>query len=188
VPVSDTYGSTEGLVGVSLPDEDVLTFAEDGCIVEPVDADDRPVPPGTPSDAVLVTVLENRLQPLIRFRMTDVFVAQPPVPGHGYLRARVEGRSDEVLRFGGVELHPLVIRSALLHCPAVVDYQVRQIADGIAVSVLAPGGVDASSLTDELRGALARAGLPEAAVTVQPVAELPRDPRTGKLRRFVPLR
>jgi phenylacetate-coenzyme A ligase PaaK-like adenylate-forming protein len=187
-PVSDTYGSTEGLVGSSPPDDDVLVFAEDGCIIEPVDADDRPVPPGVPSDAILLTVLENRLQPLIRFRMTDVFVVQPPVPGNGYLRARVEGRSDEVLRFGGVDLHPLVIRSALLHRPAVVDYQVRQTDDGILVSVVTARPVDPAALAADLGAALARAGLPSLAVEVREETALPRDPRTGKLRRFVPLR
>ena len=122
----DTFGSTEQLIGSSPPDDDVLVFAEDGCIVELVDADDRPVPPGTPSAAVLITSLENRLQPLIRYRLTDSFVQQPPAEGHGYLRARVQGRSDEVLRFGDVVLHPLVVRSVLAHAPEVVDYRVRQ--------------------------------------------------------------
>ena len=105
-PVVDTFGSTEGLVGAAPPDDDVIAFAEDGCIVELVDADDRPVPPGTPSAAVLVTYLSNRLQPLIRYGLTDSFVEQPPAAAHGYLRARVEGRSDEVLRFGAVTRAP----------------------------------------------------------------------------------
>ncbi len=118
----------------------MLVFAEDGCIVELVDADDRPVPPGTPSAAVLITSLENRLQPLIRYRLTDSFVQQPPVEGHGYLRARVQGRSDEVLHFDDVVLHPLVVRSVLAHSPEVVDYRVRQTPRGIAVSALAPAG------------------------------------------------
>ena len=87
----DSFGSSEGLVGNSLPDGDALVFAEDGCIVELVDDQDRPVAAGTPSDAVLITVLANRLQPLIRYRLSDSFVEQPPVDGHGYLRARVRG-------------------------------------------------------------------------------------------------
>ena len=117
VPVMDTFGSTEQLIGGTPPDDEVHVFAEDGCIVELVDADDRPVPPGTPSAAVLITSLENRLQPLIRYRLTDSFVEQPPAEGHGYLRARVQGRSDEVLRYGDVLLHPLVVRSVLAHTP-----------------------------------------------------------------------
>lgn len=187
VPVLDTFGSTEQLIGSSPPDDEVLVFAEDGCIVELVDADDRPVPAGTPSAAVLITSLENRLQPLIRYRLTDSFVQQPPAEGHGYLRARVHGRSDEVLRFGDVYLHPLVVRSVLAHAPEVVDYRVRQLPRGIAVSALAPGGADAERLRTELTAALAAAGLPAPEVTVDLVAALPRDATTGKLRRFVPL-
>jgi phenylacetate-coenzyme A ligase PaaK-like adenylate-forming protein len=187
VPLVDTFGSTEGLVGGTPPDDDVFVFAEDGCIVELVDADDRPVPPGTPSAAVLVTALENRLQPLIRYRITDSFVEQPPVAGHGYLRARVEGRADDVLRFGAVSVHPLVIRSALVHAPEVVDYQVRQTPHGIAVDVLAPDGSDCAALRAGLTDALAGAGVDAPAVSVEVVTELPRDPRSGKLRRFVPL-
>jgi phenylacetate-CoA ligase len=187
VPVVDTFGSTEGLVGSSLPDDDVLVFAEDGCIVELVDADDRPVPPGTPSDAVLVTPLENRVQPLVRYRITDSFVAQPPAAGHGYLRARVAGRSEDVLRFGTVTLHPLVIRSVLVHVPDVGDYRVLQTPRGVAIEVLAPQGTDCTEIRADVVRAVARAGLETPEVIVERVPELPRDLRSGKLRRFVPL-
>ena len=44
------------------------------CIVELVDADNRPVPPGVPSARVLVTNLTNLTQPLIRYELNDVFV------------------------------------------------------------------------------------------------------------------
>jgi phenylacetate-coenzyme A ligase PaaK-like adenylate-forming protein len=186
-PVIDSFGSSEGLVGGSAPDDDIMIFAEDGCIVELVDADDRPVPPGTPSAAVLITVLENRLQPLLRYRLVDSFVAEPPAHGHGYLRARVEGRADEILRFGRLTLHPLVIRSVLAHRPEVTDYRVRQTPHGIAVSVLAPRGADTAALCARLASSLATAGLRDPDVQVDVVTELPRDPRSGKLRRVVPL-
>lgn len=187
LPLVDTFGTTEGLVGATPPDDDVFDFAEDGCIVELVDADDRPVPPGTPSDAVLVTVLENRLQPLIRYRLTDTFVEQPRTAAHGYLRAQVEGRSDDVLRFGAVSVHPLVVRSVLVHAPDVVDYRVRQTPHGIAVDLLAPHGTDREALRAGLAAALAGAGVHSPEVSVEVVSELPRDRDSGKLRRFVPL-
>ena len=57
VPVVDTFGSTEGLVGKTAPDDDVFMFNTDMCIVELVDTDNRPVAPGVPSDKVLVTNL-----------------------------------------------------------------------------------------------------------------------------------
>src|SRR4051812_27705691 len=183
----DSFGSTEGLTGTSLPDDPGIAMAEDGCIVELVDEHDRRVRPGTPSAAVLITVLENRLQPLIRYRLTDSFVGLPPASGGGYLRASVRGRSDEVLRFGNLELHPLVVRSVLVKASEVVDYQVRQTRCGLDVDVLAQGVVGTGLLESQLAEALSAAGLPGARVRVTAVAELPRDPRTGKLRRFVPL-
>ena len=63
---------------------------------------------------MLVTNLFNRLQPLIRYELTDRFVAQPPATAHGYLRARVHGRADEIFSYPGGTLHPLVVRSVLV--------------------------------------------------------------------------
>jgi hypothetical protein len=88
-PLVDSYGSTEGLVGSSRPDEEAIVFAEDGSIVELVGDDNRPVPPGTPSAKILVTNLYNRVQPLIRYEITDRFVAEPSTAtGPGHLRGR----------------------------------------------------------------------------------------------------
>ena len=150
VPLIDSFGSTEGLVGASAPDDDVITFAEDGCIVELVDEHHRPVPPGTPSAAVLVTSLSNRLQPLIRYELTDTFVQQPAAPEHGYLRARVRGRSDEGFRYGEVTVHPLVIRSVMVRSSEVVEYQVRQTSRGIDVTAVADHGLNLEVLRGDL--------------------------------------
>ena len=66
-------------------------------------------------------------------------------------------------------------------------YRVQQTRRGIAVDVLAPNGTDRAALRAGLAGALAGAGLDSPEVSVEVVTELPRDPRSGKLRRFVPL-
>jgi phenylacetate-coenzyme A ligase PaaK-like adenylate-forming protein len=184
----DTFGSTEGLVGASTPDEDVITFAEDGCIVELVDEEHRPVPSGTPSAAVLVTNLSNRLQPLIRYELTDTFVQQPAVADHGHLRARVQGRSDDDFRYGEVTVHPLVIRTVLVRSPDVLEYQVHQTTTGIDVTAVAESPLDVEALRSRLAAALSRAGLADPHIAVRSSAHLDRDPATGKLRRFVPLR
>jgi phenylacetate-coenzyme A ligase PaaK-like adenylate-forming protein len=55
-----------------------ITFATDCCIVELVDDDDRPVPPGATSSGILVTNLFNRGQPLIRYRIDDRVVQLAP--------------------------------------------------------------------------------------------------------------
>jgi phenylacetate-CoA ligase len=172
-PIVDTYATTEGLTGASAPDDDVIVLAEDTCIVEVLD------------DRVLVTNLENHVQPLIRYELHDRFTV---VADDGLLRVRVQGRSDDVLRWDDVEVHPLVIRAVLVRTPEVLDYQVRQTAGGVDLDVLADDGLDVGDLRDRVADALARAGLPGPVVAVRAVAELSRHPQTGKLARFVALR
>ncbi len=187
VPVVDTFGSTEGLVGKAAPDDDVFVFNTDTCIVELVDADNRPVAPGVPSAKVLVTNLYNLIQPLIRYELTDVFVREPEATDHGYLRARVQGRHDDVLRYDTAEVHPIVIRSVMVRTPDVIDYQVNQTSGGINVFAVATDGLDVDDLTVRLRHALAGAGLDRAHIGVQRVDRLDRHPVSGKLRRFIPI-
>jgi phenylacetate-coenzyme A ligase PaaK-like adenylate-forming protein len=185
-PIVDTFGSTEGLVGVSEPDALPICFNSDVCIVELVDAGGRPVPPGAPSDRILVTNLANRVQPLIRYEIRDRFVRHPDAAEHGHLRATVAGRADDVLRFGTVDVHPLVIRAVLVKTPAVSDYQVRQTARGVELCALAYEPLDLERLRGELVEALAAAGLPGAEVIARRVPSLERHADTGKLRRVIP--
>ncbi len=185
VPVLDGFGSTEGLVGKSSPDQDVMVFNTDLCIVELVDTEYRPVAPGTPSAKVLVTNLYNRTQPLIRYELTDAFVAEPG--DNGYLRARVRGRADDVLRYGSADVHPIAIRSVMVKAAEVIDYQVRQTPCGIDVVVVAGDGARLDGLSDRLRLALTDSGLPRPDVVVRRVEALDRHPGSGKVRRFVPL-
>lgn len=188
VPVVDTFGSTEGLAGIAPPDDEVLVFNSDCCIVELVDEHDRPVPDGTPSSRVLLTNLSNRLQPLIRYAIDDRFVRHPPVPEHGHLRATVEGRADDALRYAGdVTVHPIALRSVFVKTPAVAEYQVRQTPAGIDVLAVATGAVDADALRSDLQAALRESGLAGAEVAVTLVDRLERDALTGKVRRFQPL-
>jgi phenylacetate-CoA ligase len=185
-PVYNTFATTEGLAGSSGPDDPAIALATDSCIVELVDDAGRPVPSGTASAKVLVTNLYNHLQPLIRYELNDSFTRQPDDPSHGRLRVTVAGRADAILRFGGAEVHPLALRSVLLATPEVLDYQVRQTARGVAVQVLLERETGLAPLRGQLRTALARAGLADPDVTVDAVAALPRDARTGKLRRVIP--
>lgn len=187
VPIVNSFGSTEGLVGATPPNDPVFTFASDACITELVDADDQPVAPGTQADAVLVTNLYNLVQPLIRYRLDDRFVDRGPVPEHGHLRAEVIGRAADVLGYGDVRIHPLVIRSPLARIPQVVDYQIRQIPAGVQIDVVTKGLVDPDRIATDIRCRLAMAGLADPEVTVTPVDALSRHPLTGKKAQFVPL-
>lgn len=141
---------------------------------------------GVASAKVLVTNLYNTLQPLIRYELGDSFTRQPDSPAHGHLRVRVVGRSDEILRYPGAEVHPVVLRSVLLTHPGVVDYVVTQTPRGVAVLALTERDVDLPRLRADLRAALLRTGLADPDVHVDAVSSLPRHPETGKLRRVIP--
>jgi phenylacetate-CoA ligase len=185
VPVANSFGSSEGLVGASAPGERTMTFASDCCIAELVDENDAPVAPGTTSAAVLVTNLFNTVQPLIRYRLEDC-LTQQPAAGNGHLRADVEGRAATLFDYGDVYIHPLVIATSLTRHPNVIDYQVHQTDRGITVDVITAGSVDTTELIPELTAALATAGRTAPIVEVRVVPALARDSRTGKLAQFVP--
>ena len=101
---TDFYATTEGVWGHDCPEGSMHLF-DDMCIVENVDDDFRPVPDGELGSRLLITNLFNRVQPLIRFEVTDLVVIEPePCPcGRTLTRVRsLEGRTEDVLCLGGV--------------------------------------------------------------------------------------
>ena len=72
VQAFDLYGTTEGLWGCECDAHAGVHLFDDMCVVENVDEDGRPVDHGEPGARLLVTNLFNRVQPLIRFEITDV--------------------------------------------------------------------------------------------------------------------
>jgi phenylacetate-CoA ligase len=186
VPPVNQFTCTEGLTGQSDPGQTVLSFASDMCLTELVDQDNQPVPDGTPSAKVLLTSLYNYTQPLIRYELTDRFTRHPASPGHGHLRATVEGRADDTFRYGDVAVDPLVIRTVMARTPAALEYQVRQTSRGIGIAVVADGPLDHAALAAALGRSLRAAGLPDPQVHVSQVPDIARHPQTGKARRFIP--
>ena len=187
VPVTNMFATTEGLVGHSEPGGDVLTFASDTCIAECADEANRPVAPGTPSAKVLVTNLHNLTQPLIRYELTDQFTPAGAGLG-GWLRAEVDRRPDDIFCYDAAEVHPHAITSVLVKAAAVTEYQVRQTERGAAIAAVADGEFDRAAVTAAVQASLRRSGVTEPLVTLRVVDSIARDPATGKVRRFVPLR
>jgi phenylacetate-coenzyme A ligase PaaK-like adenylate-forming protein len=185
VPVVDQFASTEGLAGQSDPGHRVLTFASDMCIAELVDDHNRPVEPGVVASKVLLTNLHNFTQPLIRYELTDRFVAHSP--DHGHLRASVEGRADSLFRYGSVVVHPLTIRTVMVKASGVDEYQVRQTPHGIHIDAVTSTGFDHSGVIHDLMQSLRVAGLHEPDVSFRVVDAINRHSRTGKVQRFIPL-
>jgi phenylacetate-coenzyme A ligase PaaK-like adenylate-forming protein len=185
VPVIDMFVSTEGLVGHSEPGGAVLTFASDTCIAECTDDEGRPVPDGVASSKVLVTNLHNLTQPIIRYELTDRFT--PAGGDGGFLRASVEGRSDDLFRYAEASVHPFVLGVALLCAPAIREFQVRQTERGADVAAVIDGDLDQAAVTAAVRDSLRQGGVADPQVFLRRVEALDRDAMTAKARRFIPL-
>jgi phenylacetate-CoA ligase len=127
------------------------------------------------------------VQPLIRYELTDRMTQVDSGAADGHPRVMVAGRSDDLLRYGGVIVHPHAIRSVLVHTPAVREYQVKQTERGVDLDVVTYGAeLDVADLVARTEKALATAGLPSPRAGVRVVDALPRDERSGKVRRIVP--
>lgn len=189
-PVANVWGISEaGPMGVGCWRSPGMHLCDDLVIVEPVDQAGNPVPVGTRSDAVYVTVLTNSTLPLIRYHITDqmTFLAEPCPCGSAHRRiADVEGRLDDIFTYaGGVTVHPHLFRSALLKEAALVEYQVRQTPRGAEILVI--GSLrDRTSAARTLESELSRVGVPDPTISFHPVDSFDRQP-TGKVRRFLPL-
>ena len=189
------YGITEaGMLGTDCAEHRGIHVNVDLMAVEVVDADGRPVPDGEVGDAMLITSLDNHVQPTLRLTVTDRVAYDPePCPcGRSLplLRA-VEGRADDVLTMAGhggrpVPVHPLQF-APVAHAREVREFQVVQQGPALRVRVvLQPGAQPPVRLERELEDRLRDLGVAEPSVTVEPVAALPRDPgQMGKLKLVV---
>jgi phenylacetate-coenzyme A ligase PaaK-like adenylate-forming protein len=134
-PVANMYGTSEaGPMAVGCWRGPGMHLCDDLVIIEPVDQDGRPVPPGTASARVYVTAPANPVLPLLRFELTDqVTVTGTACPcGSAHtLIADVQGRLEDAFRYpGGATIHPHVFGSALRRDPGIGTYQIRQTPAG----------------------------------------------------------
>ena len=161
----EIYGATDGLWGATCEHRN-LHFAEDHTIVEVED------------ERILITNLFMRTQPIIRYEITDIVrVSDEPCPCGTPFRTveAIEGRSDDILRFGDVALHPIVLRSPMAKLDGVRQYQVVQRADGLHVRVVPRRGGVVEEVASAMGRALADAGAPGVPVMVEPVEAIERD-------------
>jgi phenylacetate-CoA ligase len=176
----ELYAMTEaGILGSHCDRHRGIHLFEDQAIVEVVDERGRPVPAGQVGHKLLVTNLVTRVQPLIRYEVSDmVAVAADRCPcGRPFrLLAGIEGRNDDILYLptaagGTAAVHPLALRTALAGIPGLAAYKVVHDADGLGVRAsLRPGAVPEETVrlvTDRLVEKLAAQGVARPAVRVE---------------------
>ena len=191
-PLRDSYAASEFLaIGFACP-EGWLHVNADWVVLEPVDENLRPVPPGEASHTTLITNLANRVQPVVRHDLGDRITVRPepcwcgsPLPA-----VRVEGRRNDALVFHHagrrVTLAPLGLITLVSSVPGIAmgSQFVQTDARTLSVRVgFLPGSDEAglwAELERRLRAHLRAHGLPDVDIVRSSIPPH-RDPRTGKL-------
>ena len=198
--VGETYAASEATpLAWSCP-LGRLHLNSDWFIAEPMDRRGRLLEPGAMGSSLLITHLFNRVQPLIRYRLEDRvrLVAEPCLCGSPLPVLELGGRADDDLILprrgrGKVRLLPLPLITALEDCPATAQLQIIQTGErALCLRFTTQPGGDIKRAALELRVALERhlmrtGATRELLVSVEPWGELPRDPRTRKLRQVINL-
>lgn len=193
-PVASEYGASEFLPLAMECPLGAPHLNADWAILEPADADGRPVPAGTRGDCCLLTNLANHLQPLVRYRLDDRVTILPGACGCGSALPVIEvlGRSDDLLRLGREEvlLSPMALTAVLEDEAGLFDFQlVQRAADRLELRCRHDGVDDRRSLArarDVLQAWLLRQGVTGLAVRARHGAPL-RSGSSGKVKRVIRL-
>jgi phenylacetate-CoA ligase len=194
-PVIDEYGASECLSIAFGCREHWLHLNADWVILEPVDAEGRPVPRGQRSHTVLLTNLANRVQPIVRYDLGDsVLMRAGPCPCGSPLPAlRVEGRSDDVVvlrdRERVVRIAPMALSTIVEEATGVHRFQVIQCGPNalrLRFACREPAQREQAfrSAVASLRAYLATLGASGTRINVDHRPPQP-DARSGKLRQVV---
>ena len=133
--VQTSYSCTEAGTIACECTEHHFHINEDWVLLEPVDAENRPVPDGTQFDKILVTNLFNFTQPFLRYEITDRVVrhSERCACGNPLPWLTLEGRTDDVLTFsvdgGSVKVAPLSIYAVLKEVHAMKRFQLLAYPD-----------------------------------------------------------
>jgi phenylacetate-coenzyme A ligase PaaK-like adenylate-forming protein len=191
--VRDNYGASEFVAAGYDCGHGWLHINADWVILEPVDENYQPTAPGETSHSVLLTNLANRIQPIIRYEMGDRITLNPDrcECGSSLPAFRVEGRTDDVLRFSGMDgkdlpILPLALWAVMKETPDILRFQAVQTGmDMLEIRFEPKEGVDPESVWESLcqrvHNFLEGQGAAHVTVLRSPLPPT-RDPRSGKYR------
>jgi phenylacetate-coenzyme A ligase PaaK-like adenylate-forming protein len=191
----NNYGASEFYTMAWECPQGRLHLNHDWVLLEPVDRQMRPVPPGEPSHSVLLTNLANQTQPLLRYALGDSLrlVGEPCRCGSGFPVIEVQGRSEQTLvmndaRGRPVTLLPLALITVIEEGAQVTQFQLLHTGPGSLDLRFEPGLQDPAQTGQRARTALGSFltahGLPRVEVTLSGLPPV-RHAISGKLCRVV---
>ncbi len=184
------YAATEcGALAADCSAHQGLHLFEDLVILEIVDENNRPVPPGTYGARALLTTLFRRTQPLIRYELSDRVcrsVLESCACGRPFtLLEGIQGRTSELLSFSTdsgdrVMVNPHVF-SQIMDRVSAREWQIVQQRDGLRILLSGRQGERQEvMLLQAVRQALAAQGVSVPPIWIDHVAAIPRN-ESGKV-------
>ncbi|MBU4277365.1 MAG: phenylacetate--CoA ligase [Proteobacteria bacterium] len=166
VKAYNSYGLSEingPGVAMECPEQNGLHLWEDAFLLEvlhPMTME--PVEPGQVGELV-ITTLERRAMPLIRYRTRDLAALLPGecACGRSHRRlSRIVGRSDDMFIIKGVNVYPMQVESVLMDFKAIGGQYLIVLenkGEADAMTIRAELSPEAAGLSPEERAGLARA-------------------------------
>ena len=134
-PVHEIYKCTEGPIAITCS-HGRLHINEDLVLVEALNEDGTPTPPGQPCRRMIVTDLHKQVQPIIRYELNDIITLSAercPCGSNFRVIERIQGRSDDLFwarntRTGEWQfIFPDYVSRAIITSSELIDeYQVIQ--------------------------------------------------------------
>jgi phenylacetate-CoA ligase len=187
----NSWGSVEiGSVAMENKVHDGMIIAEDGVILELVDDYLRPVTSSAYASKVLATSLFNHCMPLIRYVIEDVidishysrdFPAYHVIPS-------VLGRTTDWFQYENCCIPPIAFRDILSLSREVYEYQILQTPEGAIFKLICHNQPNINEIEQRTKKNLQQAGLKNPRIVIEVVTNLPKNPETGKVKRFIPLK
>jgi putative adenylate-forming enzyme len=183
------YAATESaMLAAECAEHRGLHLCEDLVIVEVVDDENKPAPPETYGSKLLVTVLFNKSQPLIRYELSDMvrLSATPCSCGRPFAVVQdIQGREEEVLRLqsrGGSEVmvHPNVFHRVMDAVAVGTEWQIILEPDSLKILLTSPpDDLNDECIVESLSRELLNQEVIPPPMHVQRVKTIPRS-ATGK--------
>jgi phenylacetate-CoA ligase len=150
-------------------------------IVEVVDEQNQPAPPGEPGSRILITVLSKYTQPLIRYDLGDLVRTSAKSCNCGrpfVLAEEIQGRTREILRLPSVNHGQVVVQPSVFHqvmdALPISGWQIIQEEDGLEILVRrVPDDFSDESLAKSIQLAISAMGAIVPPIRVKRVSDIP---------------
>ncbi len=195
VKAHHSYAATECMFISYNCNQGWLHVNADWVVLEPVDADYRPVPPGTQSHTVLISNLANWVQPILRYDIGDRILERPdPCPcGNPLPGIRVQGRTADMLTFSterGEKVSIPALMFEIADSPGIELFQIVQTTPtSLRVRLRPATGADPDRVWQAVQAEVTRLFTERKLghVTVERAEEPPEQSPGDKYRTIIPL-